>query len=88
LSEIHVEALERLQQKEHGKLHNWMPNAFSVFVLNKKTQNKPYIPKEKRKKFMRAKSPFKDTILNKYGYVFTWICFEDSLRLFIVAYIE
>ncbi len=27
-------------------------------------------------------------ILNKYGYVFTWICLKDSLRLFMVAYIE
>jgi len=46
------------------------------------------IKKEKRREFMWAKSPFKDTILNKYGYVFTWICFEDSLRLFIVDYMK
>jgi len=65
-----------------------MSNVLSVFVLNKRTQNKAYRQKEKRKEFMRAKSPFKDTILNKYSYIFTGICFEDSLRLFIVCCIE
>jgi hypothetical protein len=37
---------------------------------------------------MWVKSPFVALILNTYGCVFTGICFEDSLRLFIVAYIE
>ena len=41
-----------------------------------------------RKWFMWVKSPFVALILNTYGCVFTGICFEDSLRLFIVAYIE
>jgi len=27
-------------------------------------------------------------IVNKYGYVFLWICFEDSLPLFIKKGIE
>jgi hypothetical protein len=27
-------------------------------------------------------------ILNKYGYVFTWICFKDSLGLFMDGGIE
>jgi hypothetical protein len=37
---------------------------------------------------MRVKSPFVALIFNKYSYGFTGICFEDSLRLFIVACIE
>jgi hypothetical protein len=37
---------------------------------------------------MRLKSPFVAFILNKYGCIFTGICFEDSLRLFIVCCIE
>jgi hypothetical protein len=41
-----------------------------------------------RKLVMRVKSPFVAFILNTYGCVFTGICFEDSLRLFIVSSIE
>jgi hypothetical protein len=32
---------------------------------------------------MRVKSPFVALIFNKYGYVVTGICFEDSLRLLL-----
>jgi protein involved in ribonucleotide reduction len=46
------------------------------------------IEKEKRGKFMRVKSPFVALIFNKYGYVVTGICFEDSLRLLLQACIE
>ena len=37
---------------------------------------------------MWLKSPFIALILNKYGYVFIGICFENSLHLFIVDSIE
>jgi len=37
---------------------------------------------------MRVKSPFVAFIFNKYGYVVTGICFEDSLRLLLLACIE
>ena len=37
---------------------------------------------------MRVKSPFVALIFNKYGYVVTGICFEDSLRLLLQACIE
>jgi len=37
---------------------------------------------------MRVKSPFEAFIFNKYIYVVIEICFEDSLRLLLLAYIE
>jgi hypothetical protein len=37
---------------------------------------------------MRLKSPFGAFIFNKYIYVVIEICFEDSLRLLLVACIE
>ncbi len=36
---------------------------------------------------MWLKSPFMALIINTYSCVFIGICFEDSLRLFIVGYI-
>ena len=37
---------------------------------------------------MWEKSPFVAIIFNKYDYAFTWICFEDSLCLFMVDCID
>jgi hypothetical protein len=46
------------------------------------------IRKERNWEFMWVKSPFVAIIFNKYNYAFTWICFEDSLRLSMVDCID
>jgi hypothetical protein len=44
--------------------------------------------KERQCEFICVKSPFEAIIFNKYDYAFTWICFEDSLCLFMVDCID
>ena len=57
-------------------------------MLNKKPRKTEKIRKERDWGFMWVKSPFVAIIFNKYDYAFIWICFEDSLRLFMVDCID
>jgi hypothetical protein len=62
-------------------------NALCRCVVQK-GRKRSEIEKAKRGKFMGVKSPFVAFIFNKYGYVITGICFEDSLRLLLLSCIE
>lgn len=49
---------------------------FFLFTPMKRSMNK-------NRKIVQKTSPFRLLIMNKYGYVFVWIRFEDSLCLSI-----
>jgi hypothetical protein len=49
--------------------------------LENENRNNKNMTKSMEKTILNYKNSH--LILNKYGYVFIWICFEDSLRLFI-----